>query len=220
MTKLPRERLRSLRERAGISGSQVSRDLGYASAAGYLRYEQPTFAKDNPIPYDIVKRLIPMFVGRGNPPITAEEMLLLTDVRNIPAPVERAFSSIVSEADGLLAVKYRIERGVYIRMSSSRSYGASKIGASKMYAAEDQFAAALVEASDGLPQGTQFHCVLPTRFTQALLHNRRVIVGVKESDDLVEVRLGKMQSGKAFASNGMPLDGELLGVVVGSYVPE
>lgn len=221
VAKPPRERLRDIRERAGFSGSQVARDLGYASAPGYLRYEQKSEQGDKPVPYDVVKKLIPLFKGRGDPPVTAEEMLALTDAKDIPSPLTRAFEAVVSDGDGLVNVKYRVERDVYVR-TEGKAYGASRIGVLSKYPKEDQFVAVVVDDSEPtVPSGTQLVCVAPNNVSTHALRGRRVLVGKTVSDGVIEVSLGKIGTdGTAFTLGGLPLEGTILGVVVGSFVPE
>lgn len=221
-TKLPRERLKALRERSGLSGSELARSLGYANPSGYFRFEQEKMQGTRPLPYEVVKRLIPILRGRGEPPITAEELLLLTDAKDIPKPIQQAFVSVVdSSGGGLLAVKYRIEKGVFVRVSSTRSYGASRLGVSALYPPDVQFAAVVSGDDSGLPSGTQLHCVEPDAIPTGSIKGRRVLVGIPETEGIVEVTVGKMGTdGNPFSLDGMPLEGSILGVVIGAFVPE
>lgn len=213
-------RLKEIRERAGISGSQIARDLEYKSPSGYLRYEQPDQG-NRPIPYDVVKRLIPLLRGRGDSPVTAEELLLLTDAKDLPKPVQQAFVGIVSDGDGLLAVKYRVERNVYIKIDAARSYGASRIGVSRLYPSDAQWAAAVTEDIDDTKAGTQLHCVAVDQFSETARRGRRVVIGVPISGDIVEVAVARIGTdGVPHGQDGMPVTGQVLGVVVGSYTPE
>lgn len=218
--KPPRERLRAIRERSGISGSQVARDLGYASPPGYIRYEQPRQG-DEPIPYDLIKRLIPLLVGRGNPPVTAQELLELTDAKEIRKPVAQAFQSLVDDGDGLLSVKYRVESGVFIRPEAAKTFGASRVGVSRMYPASEQFVAAVTEdIGKHIEAGCQLHCVVADQVPIAHRAGKRAVVGVRDGG-LIEVRVGRIAAdNKTYDLDGLPMDGEVLGIVIGAYCPE
>ena len=219
--KLPRERLKELRMRSGYaSASQLARDAGYASTTGYIHFEQKPYQGDKPIPYSVIKKLMPLLVGRGSPPITPEELLLLTNVKDISVPQQNAFVSVVSDGDGLLSVKYKIEPGIYVKMSQPRSYGASRLGTSPVYPKSAQFA--VVVASQDMRSVQQLQCVERSHFPDALPKGKRVIVAVSEGNDLVEIALGAVgaDGSTVYRDNGQTLKGTVVGVVVGSYVPE
>lgn len=218
--KLPREKLREIRQRSGYSGSQLAKELGYSSPTGYLHYEQEQYQDDRQIPYAVIKKLIPMLQGRGTPPITAEELILLTDAQEMSVPNQQAFVNIVTDGDGLLAIKYRVEPGTYVKLSQPRVYGASRLGTNPLYQKGSQFAVA-VSASD-MRSVRQLQCVERDKFPEALTKGRRVIVAVAEGSDLVEIVVGTIGSDGVtpYGDNGKPCVGKTLGVVVGAYVPE
>ncbi len=218
--KLPRERLRDIRARSGYSGSQLAREMGYSSATGYLHFEQKEYQGDKMIPYPVVKKLIPFLQGRGNPPITAEELLLLTDAKEMSVPNQQAFVGIVTDGDGLLAIKYRIEPGTYVKLSQPRMYGASRLGSNPLYPRGAQFA--VVESAADMRSVRHLQCVEPDKVPEVIGKGRRVVVAVPEGSDLVEVLVGTIGADgtTAYGSNGQPLRGTVLGVVVGMYSPE
>ncbi len=217
--KLPREVLKELYERAGISEAKLSRELGYGSSAGLNRYTRESQQGDKPIPYKIVQRLIPFLRGAGNPPITLEEILAVSDYQNIPKPVVKAFeAAVVNDGDGLLVVKCRIEAGVFLRLGA-KTYGAARIGVIGDYPASVQWVAVDVDQP-----GVQWHCVDAEIFSTDLA-TRQVIVGVPAGvgvTDVVEIRRGKVSAVRngvpvVYADDGDLLEGRVLGVVVGKY---
>ena len=80
------ERLRALRKRAGYSMDALARAAGYRAASGYQRYESSAHYHKPYLPTDLVHRLLEIFVGRGQPPITQTEVLELAGLANM-APV-------------------------------------------------------------------------------------------------------------------------------------
>lgn len=213
-------RLKDIRERAGISGSQIARDMGYKSPSGYLRYEQP-IQGNNPIPYDVIKRLIPFLRGRGNPAVTAEELLALTDAKDIPKPIQQAFVGLVSDGEGLLAVRYRVEPGVYVRSDAAKSYGASRIGGSTAYPTDAQWVAVVTEGNEKVKANTQLHCVDPSAVANGVGKKRRVVIGIPVHEGIVEIATACTDTeGGLYGADGLPIEGMILGYVIGAYVPE
>lgn len=218
----PRTRLADLIRRSGKSQTYLAKELGYSYTSGFNRYFSADKQGDRPIPYDIVSRLIPHLRGAGSPPITLEELLACTDVKEIPKPVVRAFTSIVDDGDGLVAVKYRIEAGTYVRRDNSRMYGASRIGMAKDYPAADQFVVVIADDdSEAGPRGTQLHCVRPRDVID--LVGSRVVCGSMR-DDLMEVRLGLVtgldDTNTPIIDCGGPTGAVVLGRVIGVYKRE
>lgn len=222
----PRLKLKALIERSGTSVSRLAKLLGYSHASGLSNYLQERVQGDRPIPYDVVRRLMPHLRGAGNPPITVEELLAVTDVRDVPKPIERAFvAAVVTDEDGLLQVRYRIEPGVLMRSGVNRSFGAARIGVSKEFPSGAQFVTVLGEEISGVgPAGTQLHCVSPEHFAQNSLVNKRVVFGVSVGPDVIEPVLGTVRKGPDSETTvvvndaGEVLQGRILGVVIGMYL--
>jgi len=219
----PRERLKEIVRRSGMSGSQIARELGYASPPGFLRYTQDKQG-DQPIPFPVIKKLIPLVRGRGNPPITTEELMALTDAKELPKRVEQALVHVVEDVDGFLVVRHRIESGVFVELDHARSLGSARIGVSKEYPAAAQFVVALSEDIRNVGKvGSQLHCVTPNQFGPAQMHGRRVVVAVPRAGapDLVSLRTGIVDQRnhlpRIHDDEGAPADGDIIGVVVGIY---
>lgn len=69
------ERLRALRERAGLSQAAMAEALGGAYASTYARYEDPKKVKR--LTYEWLVKVARVLVGRGNPPISQDEVMEL-----------------------------------------------------------------------------------------------------------------------------------------------
>ena len=219
--KLPREELKALVARSGYSGSHIAKSLGYASPPGFLRYMQETYMGDKPIPFAVIKKLIPLIRGRGDPPITIEELMAISDATSIPKSIEQAFvSAVVDDADGFLRVQYRLEAGTYVKLSQRRSLGASRIGVSRQYDAESQFVVAVADTIKGFcVAGTQLHCVAPDQFASVI--GKFVVMGVAAdgTDDIVELRVARVEKTGMYCMQTLLVEGPVIGVVVGAYQP-
>ena len=77
------ERLRCLRQRAGLSMDSLARSIGYKGASSYQRYEDTDIFKDDFLPLRLVRKLIAVLVGRGSPPITGLEVWALGGIESV-----------------------------------------------------------------------------------------------------------------------------------------
>jgi len=224
---LPRQRLAALRERSRLSVREVVSRLGYQSPAGYHRYEREDLQKDQPIPLDIVRRLMPHFIGRGQPPITADEMMALTDVQEAfsKGVVDKYFTpAAVAEGAGLI-MKYAIEPGKFVRADAvpTENSARSMVCAHALYGGQAQFVVAVRGSVDGwYVRGDQLHCVDPTEFSPMSMRGRRVVVSAPyRGGELVEVVTAEVQKDDSLkGSDGGKVEGSVLGVVIGVYRTE
>src|SRR5690349_11467517 len=76
-------RLRRLRERAGLSMEALARQIGFRRASSYQRYENAALYRRNFFSPDFIEKLRPALVGKGDPPITDEEVLALGSLGKI-----------------------------------------------------------------------------------------------------------------------------------------
>jgi hypothetical protein len=99
------ERLKALRLRAGVTMAEAAQALGYKTASGYQHYEDPRKFTRPYVPRETVEKLVPLFVGKGEPPIQKEEVWSLgggispTIIMPEPPP-PRTFIPIYSAAQG------------------------------------------------------------------------------------------------------------------------
>lgn len=68
------ERLRKLRERAGYSRAALGRALGFKGSSSFQRYEDSALFKRDWFDPDLVETLVVALVGRGDPPVTEDEV--------------------------------------------------------------------------------------------------------------------------------------------------
>lgn len=89
------ERLRRLRERAGCTIVECAKAAGFSGPSGYARYESEiTFTKPH-ISVELARALAPLFVGRGSPLVTAEEVWALAGVE--PPSLREATAAEIDE---------------------------------------------------------------------------------------------------------------------------
>jgi transcriptional regulator with XRE-family HTH domain len=76
-------KLKALRVRSGLSVAEVAKGLGYKSPAGYHRYEREAnmSPKKRYITVEMAEDLWRLYKGRGEPPITEEEIMALAGQR-------------------------------------------------------------------------------------------------------------------------------------------
>lgn len=198
--KLPREKLQALRERAGWSRAALARACGYASTNGYRHHELPYPQGDKPIPESLIVKLIPLFRGKGTPPITADELVELSGTALVMAASVSSF----------LRIRYSVEPGVFTdeAVLGKRHGGEAPFGPVPGYAASDQFAAVV-------PLTEVLHCVVP----HAIAPNQRVgkrglCTRERNGSGLHEVIVSRI------GDDGEPAEGKLIGVVLASYRSE
>ena len=75
------DKLKELRERAGLSKAQFSARLGYSFPSGYQRYEDETSYTRPFLPLDLVQKAAGVLKGLGTPPIDEDEVYELAGVR-------------------------------------------------------------------------------------------------------------------------------------------
>lgn len=222
--KPPREVLRDLRKRAGYGAAELSRALGYASTNGYVQYEYAQQG-DKLIPAPLITKLIPLMRGRGTPPVTADELIAISEARSIsaPAPVQN-IAQILGGLDdipsyrhplnsALLPILYKVERGVFMEASQvgQKRYGVGPIAPAPDVDVNGQFCVVMA----GGPRMEALHCVRPDQIGVEARKGRRCVC-TKERDKtgLVEVIVSRI------GQNGEPESGVLIGVVIGAYVRE
>jgi transcriptional regulator with XRE-family HTH domain len=90
-------RVRALRVRSGLTIKEVATKLGYASGAGYHRYEnEAKMAKKKYISTEMAEKLWEIYEGRGDPPITREEVMALAGQ---PVPSRESLEGLLRELD-------------------------------------------------------------------------------------------------------------------------
>lgn len=59
-----------------MSAEETARRCGYATKWGYSRYEQTSHGR-SPMPVELIRRLIPIWVGKGAISVTRDELIAL-----------------------------------------------------------------------------------------------------------------------------------------------
>jgi hypothetical protein len=68
------ETVAALRGRAGLSMERMAKAMGYKTASGYQRYEEPATYTGGFANPKVVRRMESALVGKGEPPVTREEV--------------------------------------------------------------------------------------------------------------------------------------------------
>jgi hypothetical protein len=142
----PGEVLKLLRNRAGVSSTDCGKACGFSGGAGYLRYE--TSAK--PIPTRVITKIIPLLLGKGEPPVTREELVSISDLGDLGVVLEVALQPRAHQLPNLtqvngsrhgLPVRYRAETGIFMSPErlASRRHEASLLLPDPTYPAESQW---------------------------------------------------------------------------------
>lgn len=96
------ERVRSLRERAGLTMAQLAKAMGYKNASSIQRYENASALKRGYLRRDLVARFETALLGKGTPPIQRPEIWELAgpEFNFAPAPIPNAIVGPKLEAGG------------------------------------------------------------------------------------------------------------------------
>lgn len=73
-------RLRRLRKRAGLTMAELTKQLGMKSISTYQRYESDNLYTKDYFSIELAYRLLKVLEGKGEPPITEDEILSLAGV--------------------------------------------------------------------------------------------------------------------------------------------
>lgn len=107
----PCQRLKALRDRAGVSGKECAdawrafkdrhklpkrgkKTLMPPAATTWYRYENVDVMGDRPIPDNVITALIPLLVGKGTPPITENELAAISE----SGMIDRSRVPLISDA--------------------------------------------------------------------------------------------------------------------------
>jgi hypothetical protein len=235
---VPRERLREMLDRVGMSPTDAAKAAGYSDRSGLNKYLDKKQHGDKPIPWSCVKRLIPVLQGQGNPAITLDDLVDISTSRGkAGSRLAHAIHRVQATEDfagvnagTLLPIVARAEHDVYVHVDKkSKSYGRSRIAVSPEYPVTSQGVVLAVDAVAGRYEaGTQLHVVLMSEFGSTDLSGRYAVALVPtEGAQLREVsivRIGRdMSDGlySAMTTAGTPVSSDSLRwVIVGSYRKE
>lgn len=251
----PALRLKALRQRTRFSARECAEFLakkldkkgpGGKAISGHAntwqRYEDPSPAQqgDRKIPYRIIKAIMPFLVGAGDPPITEEELLAVSEADDLGyqiadlkarVSVERALPHYAKDAAGvrLLRVKYLAEEDGYLtrEMVEMRDLGLGPIAVESTIK-QDQACVRVGDdhASSLYPKGTVLHVVHPSAYSPDGMEGRKVLVRQDVKGGLCRLVIGRVHAvrGNRFVLKGIQddkaLPGEIIGVVFRSLREE
>jgi transcriptional regulator with XRE-family HTH domain len=197
--------LKALRTRAGLSAEECGKATNL-SAQGYLRYENTERFDTTPIPARVIIDLAPLMQGKGSPPITLDEMFIISELRGAErllkqpstrpaapaAPAEAGENMAVANA---LVLKYSAERGAYRDLAKAAlgmpSRRISPLFALRSYPQDRQWACVILDdqaVSLGFQAGTTLHCVDYDAIPRMKLAVGTVVVAMRKRDnDLGEI---------------------------------
>jgi hypothetical protein len=215
------ERLRELRERAGVTGNFLSEKLGFSAPGAYYRYENAKTPKDagsRPIPYETVIKPIGIFlVGKGTPPVTWDELLAISSIANLPEELTQAQrtnprtgvaapdGSVLSafaaaqtaRANSGLPVRWVVQAEMFMRASKLEDPPPATIVApllpSQEFPISAQFACRVGD-DHALPlasPGDTLHCVEPAQFGMQSASGKTCVFFSETSGGLGELLIGR-----------------------------
>lgn len=103
-----------LKDRSGLSIRAIARAMGYQNASSIQRYFSPDYTKPA-LPSDFVAKLLPVLVGKGETPISREEVLALapTSLTELEASQAPARAAIALDLKGQVAAGLWMEAGLF-----------------------------------------------------------------------------------------------------------
>lgn len=165
--KPPREMLTDLITRSGLTQSEVAKRIGFSHTSGLNRYVRADTQEDRPIAINLVKKLLPVLVGKGNPPIRVEEVMALTTLTGMPSSTRGEQPALLSS---VLELRFRVEKGTYVKLLDHVPISA---GSPICVAAGFGFASQFVVVN-----GREYlHCVDKSEFEPGQLLGKRAVAG-------------------------------------------
>jgi transcriptional regulator with XRE-family HTH domain len=121
----PALRLKRLRERSKLSMKAIAKALGFKGASSYQRYENPDQFTKQHLPLQMAKTLAELFAGKGTPPISKEEVLVLAGLEDLSTSQLRSLDEqswvwcIGEAASGVWKEAFEWPRGNWIPVAVS-----------------------------------------------------------------------------------------------------
>lgn len=229
--------LKALRNRAQLTLEDCAKAVGLGTT-GFQRYENDKKFDSEPVPVRIIRGLIPVMTGKGNPPIEEAELWNLSEMRDqAPAAATRPDTQLSSfEASdfsdlktGRLPIRYVVERGVFRSVVLAQPhFGSAMILPTGGWDQGLQWAARVI-GPDGLnfrmPSGTLLHCIDPDAVPLSTITDGRLVVAERVTNKLSEILLARVieMTGRRTArlrdSDGQDFTGDVLGLIMFQYSP-
>lgn len=116
------KQLVDLKDRSGLSIRAIAREMGYQNASSIQRYFSQDFSKPA-LPSDFVAKLLPVLVGKGEHPITREDILALApdSITDLEAASTPARAAQALEIKGQVAAGLWMEAGLFETDATKRA---------------------------------------------------------------------------------------------------
>lgn len=160
------QRLKDIRQRAGLSMQELAKAMGYRNSSSYQRYEDPSLTRDDSLPIKFVQKLLPVVTGKGAPAISDREIMELV------GPLLATSTTEQMEVSG------RVAAGIWqdLDETSQTPLGYLPVQNDRRYAGRHQYALLVDGESMNkiLPSGT--YVVVVEAFGRSPRHDDLVVV--------------------------------------------
>ncbi len=114
--------LSELKDRTGLSIRAIARAMGYQNASSIQRYFSQDYAKPA-LPADFVAKLLPVLVGKGEIPVTREEVLALApdSITDLDASTAPSRPGTPLEIKGQVAAGLWMETGLFASEATEKA---------------------------------------------------------------------------------------------------
>jgi DNA-binding XRE family transcriptional regulator len=184
-TMAPGQKLKSMRERAGVSQQECAKALGMATPSGYGRYENDATynAKGEAIPGNIIAGVATVLVGRGYPPVTLQELMEISD-----SPSLMNLVTNVAKDAARLAQNSSAPPAVAPRQQAPPSQGNALI--------PDDLIASIDKAMrESVIRGLQMACDFAEDIAANPMHTKQEQAGAKRICVMCQARIAELQQG-------------------------
>lgn len=103
-----------LKDRSGLSIRAIARAMGYQNASSIQRYFSSDYAKPA-LPADFVAKLLPVLIGKGERPISRDDILALapTSLTDLEAASAPSRAAVALDLKGQVAAGLWMEAGLF-----------------------------------------------------------------------------------------------------------
>jgi DNA-binding XRE family transcriptional regulator len=218
----PRVVLRSLRQRASLTHKELAAEVGMPYTT-YAKYESERYDTLR-LPWSLVAKLIPALVGRGSPSITVDQILEISEVKDLKAVASSmGWGPLVRQitTDNRLAIRWTVSPEVLVNIASKlrRGQGWSHMLAIDGLGAGEQF---VVEDLDGL----QYLAQEPTSDAVPQPGNTVVLAVPHKSTGFYSIRIavasrivGEDAEAVTLDAKGSAVTGKVVGICRGVWTP-
>jgi hypothetical protein len=181
----PGQKLKSMRERAGVSQHECAKALGMATPSGYGRYENDATynAKGEAIPGNIIAGVATVLVGKGYPPVTLQELMEISD-----SPSLMNLVTNVAKDAARLAQNSTAPTAMAPKQQAPQSQGNALI--------PDDLIASIDRAMrESVIRGLQMACDFAEDIAANPMHTKQEQAGAKRICVMCQARIAELQQG-------------------------